>query len=144
MKHTHGVLVRSTEARSCKIHLRHISICHADTAHADRSRHMLTKPCTLHTHLHCLRLWQLRVSKACRIHVHAGQGLMQLLVIGAYSYWMLPGANGLSLSYCRKWMGPASTPRQLTTPQSFWQLKSSCNPQLHKPQSIRMQGQCVQ
>ena len=42
--------------------------------------------------------------------MRAGQRLMQLLAIGAYSYWMLPGANGLSLSYCRKWMGPANTP----------------------------------
>ncbi len=28
-------------------------------------------------------------------------------VESTYSYWMLPGAKGDSLSYCRKWMGPA-------------------------------------
>ena len=36
------------------------------------------------------------------VNVSADQGYMQQGMVGAHSYWMLPGANGLSLSYCRK------------------------------------------
>ena len=71
------------------------------------------------------------------------QGFMELLVTGAHSYWMLPGANGLSLSYCRKWIGPASTLNTAHCTRSCRQLKASCRTYLHQAHITWMHGKDV-